>query len=152
MRSKHIQAPWYNDFYGKDKFQNVTIYDKRTLSITFYKAKPDVVERVSIRAKPEHFYEELDGEFLSKYQWSPEPTTGAFVALPENVDKGKSVTLVREKNWWADQKRFFRYRYNPEKIRVSVVRDYNKAFEIFLKRGSRYVRLVKNRILVRQVT
>ena len=135
MRSKHIQAPWYNDFYGKDKFQNVTIYDKRTLSITFYKAKPDVVERVSIRAKPEHFYEELDGEFLSKYQWSPEPTTGAFVALPENVDKGKSVTLVREKNWWADQKRFFRYRYNPEKIRVSVVRDYNKAFEIFLKGG-----------------
>ena len=135
MRSKHIQAPWYNDFYGKDKFQNVTIYDKRTLSITFYKAKPDVVERVSIRAKPEHFYEELDGEFLSKYQWNPEPTTGAFVALPENVDKGKSVTLVREKNWWADQKRFFRYRYNPEKIRVSVVRDYNKAFEIFLKGG-----------------
>ena len=86
-----------------------------------------------LRAKPEHFYKELDGEFLSKYQWNPEPTTGAYVALAENVDKGKSVTLVRQKNWWADQKRFFRYRFNPEKIRVSVVRDYNKAFEIFLK-------------------
>ncbi len=133
MRSKHIQAPWYNDFYGKDKFQKVTLYDKETLSITFYKAKPDVVERVSIRAKPEHFYQELDGEFLTKYQWNPEPTTGAYVALPENVDKGKSVTLVRQKNWWADEKRFFRYRFNPEKIKVSVVRDYNKAFEIFLK-------------------
>ena len=106
MRSKHIQAPWYNDFYGKDKFQKVTLYDEKTLSITFYKAKPDVVERVSIRAKPEHFYEELDGEFLSKYQWNPEPTTGAYVALPENVDKGKSVTLVRQKDWWADEKRF----------------------------------------------
>ena len=135
MRSKHIQAPWYNDFYGKDKFQKVTLYDKETLSITFYKAKPDVVERVSIRAKPEHFYEELDGEFLSKYQWNPEPTTGAYVALPENVDKGKSVTLVRQNDWWADQKRFFRYRYNPEKIKVSVIRDYNKAFEVFLKGG-----------------
>ena len=66
MRSKHIQAPWYNDFYGKDKFQKVTLYDEKTLSITFYKAKPDVVERVSIRAKPEHFYEELDGEFLKQ--------------------------------------------------------------------------------------
>ena len=135
MRSKHIQAPWYNDFYGKDKFQKVTLYDKETLSITFYKAKPDVVERVSIRAKPEHFYEELDGEFLSKYQWNPEPTTGAYVALPENVDKGKSVTLVRQNDWWADQKRFFRYRFNPEKIKVSVIRDYNKAFEVFLKGG-----------------
>ena len=135
MRSKHIQAPWYNDFYGKDKFQKVTLYDKETLSITFYKAKPDVVERVSIRAKPEHFYEELDGEFLSKYQWNPEPTTGAYVALPENVDKGKSVTLVRQNDWWADQKRFFRYRFNPQKIKVSVIRDYNKAFEVFLKGG-----------------
>jgi microcin C transport system substrate-binding protein len=135
MRSKHIQAPWYNDFYGKDKFQKVTIYDKETLSITFYKAKPDIIERVAIRAKPEHFYEELDGEFLSKYQWIPEPTTGAYAALPENVDKGKSITLVRQKDWWADQKRFFRYRYNPEKIKVSVVRDHNKAFEIFLKGG-----------------
>ena len=117
MRSKHIQAPWYNDFYGKDKFQKVTLYDEKTLSITFYKAKPDVVERVSIRAKPEHFYEELDGEFLTKYQWNPEPTTGAYVALPENVDKGKSVTLVRQKDWWADKKRFFRYRYNPDNIK-----------------------------------
>lgn len=135
MRSKHIQAPWYNDFYGKDKFQKVTLYDENTLSITFYKAKPDIVERVSIRAKPEHFYGELDGEFLSKYQWNPEPTTGAYVALPENVDKGKSITLVRQDDWWADQKRFFRYRFNPEKIKVSVVRDYNKAFEIFLKGG-----------------
>ena len=135
MRSKHIQAPWYNDFYGKDKFQKVTLYDEETLSITFYKAKPDVVERVSIRAKPEHFYKELDGEFLSKYQWNPEPTTGAYVALAENVDKGKSVTLVRQKDWWADQKRFFRYRYNPDKIKISVIRDYNKAFEVFLKGG-----------------
>ena len=135
MRSKHIQAPWYNDFYGKDKFQKVTLYDEETLSITFYKAKPDVVERVSIRAKPEHFYEELDGEFLSKYQWNPEPTTGAYVAMLENVDKGKSVTLVRQNDWWADQKRFFRYRFNPEKIKVSVIRDYNKAFEVFLKGG-----------------
>ena len=108
---------------------------RKPFSITFYKAKPDVVERVAIRAKPEHFYKELDGEFLSKYQWNPEPTTGAYVALAENVDKGKSVTLIRQKDWWADQKRFFRYRFNPEKIRVSVVRDYNKAFEVFLKGG-----------------
>ena len=135
MRSKHVQAPWYNDFYGKDKFLKVTLYDERTLSIKFYKAKPDVVEKVSTRPIPEHFYVELDGEFLKKYQWNPEPTTGPYVALPENIDKGKSVTLVRQKDWWADQKRFHRYRFNPDRIHVSVVRDYNKAFEIFLKGG-----------------
>jgi len=133
MRNKHVQAPWYNDFYGKDKFKKVTIYNQNTLSITFYKAKPDIVERASIRPKPEHFYSELDGEFLTKYQWKPEPTTGPYVVYPRNVDKGKSVTLVRQKDWWADQKKFFRYRFNPNQIKVSVIRDYNKAFEVFLK-------------------
>lgn len=133
MRSKHIEAPWYNDFYGKDKFLNITLFDSKTLSITFYKAKPDIVERVSQRPIPEHFYGELDGEYLNKYQWLPEPTTGPYVALPENVDKGKSVTLVRQDDWWAGQKKFYRNRFNPSEIKVSVVRDYNKAFEIFLK-------------------
>jgi len=92
-----------------------------------------VVERVSIRPKPEHFYSELGGEYLTKYQWKPEPTTGAYVALPENVDKGKSVTLVRQNNWWANDKRFFRNRFNPDQVKVSVIRDNDKAFEIFLK-------------------
>ena len=135
MRSKHVQAPWYNDFYGKDKFLNITLYDEKTISITFYKAKPDVVERVSIGPKPEHFYFELDGEFLKKYQWKPEPTTGPYVVSSDNIEKGKSISLVRQTDWWADQKRFYRYRFNPDCIKVSVVRDYNKAFEIFLKGG-----------------
>jgi len=133
MRSKHIQAPWYNDFFSKEKFKNITIYNQEILSITFYNAKPDLLERVAIRPKPEHFYGELDGEFLSKYQWNPEPTTGAYVALPENVDKGKSVTLVRQQDWWANEKRFFRNRFNPDKIKVVVIRDTNKVFEVFLK-------------------
>ena len=31
------------------------------------------------------------------------------------------------------KKKFFRYRFNPNQIKVSVIRDYNKAFEVFLK-------------------
>ena len=152
MRSKHIQAPWYNDFYGKDKFLNITLFDSKTFSITFFKAKPDVVERVSLRPIPEYFYGELGGEYLNKYQWLPEPSTGPYVASPENVDKGKSVTLVRQNNWWADQKKFYRYRFNPSKIKVSVVRDYNKAFEIFLKGGIDMFGLAKTEFWYEKLT
>ena len=55
MRSKHLQAPWYNDFYGKDKFLKITLFNESILSITYHSAKPDLVERVSIRSIPEHF-------------------------------------------------------------------------------------------------
>ena len=47
MRSKHIQAPWYNDYFSDEKFENVTIYDEHTLAIRFYKAKPDVIEKIA---------------------------------------------------------------------------------------------------------
>ena len=94
-----------------------------------YKAKPDIVERVSIRPNRSTFTE-LGGEYLTKYQWEPEPTTGAYVALAENVDKGKSVTLVRQDDWWANDKAFFRNRFNLDQIKVRI-RDNDKAFEIF---------------------
>lgn len=133
MRSKHVQAPWYNDFFGKDKFLKITLFDERTLAIKFYKAKPDLVERVSIRPTPEHFYKELGGDYLTKYQWIQEPTTGPYVVREEGVVKGQSITLARLSDWWADDKRFYRRRYNPDRIEVQVIRDPNKAFEVFLK-------------------
>ena len=38
----------------------MTIYDEQTLSIRFYKAKPDVIEKIAgFRPVPEHFYGEL---------------------------------------------------------------------------------------------
>ena len=132
MRSKHVQAPWYNDYYGKDKFQKIQLYDEETLSITFYKAKPDLLEGYPFVENPSISTSSWTVSFLVNTSGTPS-LHGAYVALPENVDKGKSVTLVRQQDWWADQKRFFRNRYNPDKIKVTVIRDYNKSFELFLK-------------------
>ena len=134
MRSPQITAPWYSDFFSPEKFPNLTIYDEHTISITYWKAKPDVVEKVSgVRPIPEHFYEELDELYLKDYDWKMEPTTGAYQVLEENIEKGSSITLTRVPNWWANEKRFFKNRFNPEKMKVTVVRDPNKVFELFKK-------------------
>ena len=133
MRSKHIKAPWYNDHYDSEKFKNITLYDTRTLSVTYYKAKPDVVEKLSLRPVPEHHYEELDEDYLKDYQWVFEPTTGPYEVKEENINEGVSITLTRVPNWWADQKKFFKNRFNPEKIRVTVIREPAKVFELFRK-------------------
>lgn len=134
MRSAHIQAPWYNDFFSADKFPNITIYDEHTISITYYKAKPDVLEKlVSVRPIPEHFYVELDEQWVEDYQFKFEPTTGPYQVLEENVRKGESITLTRVPRWWADKKKFYRHRFNPDAIKVAVVREPAKVFELFLK-------------------
>ena len=134
MRSPHTKAPWYNDFWSEEKFPNITIYDKETISITHWKAKPDIIERCGqVRPIPEHFYEELDEFYLEDYQWVMEPTTGAYQVLPENINKGTSITLTRVPDWWANDLRFFKNRFNPEKIKVTVVREPSKRFELFKK-------------------
>ena len=134
MRSKHIQAPWYNDYFSDEKFENVTIYDEQTLSIRFYKAKPDVIEKIAgLRPVPEHFYGELDEQYVEDFQFKFEPTLGAYEVKTDNVKSGESVTLTRVPGWWADKKRFFRNRFNPDAIKVTVVREPAKVFELFLK-------------------
>ena len=135
MRSKHINAPWYNDYFGKEKFTGIAIYDEHTISISYYKAKPDLFDKISIRPVPFHFYQKhgLDKDFVKEYNWRFEPTTGAYEVLEENVKKGKSVTLTRVKDWWANDKKFFKNRFNPEKTRLTVYREPTVAFEAFRK-------------------
>ena len=133
MRSKHIKAPWYNDYYDNEKFLNITLYNTRTLSITYYKAKPDVITKAAIRPVPEHHYEEIDEDYLKDYQWVFEPTAGPYEVTEENVNDGVAITLTRVVNWWADKKKYYKNRFNPEKIRVTVVREPAKVFELFRK-------------------
>ena len=133
MRSKHIKAPWYNDYYDDEKFLNITLYNTRTLSITFYKAKPDVITKAAIRPVPEHHYEEIDEDYLKEYQWVFEPTAGPYEVKKENINDGVAITITRVSNWWADQGKFYKNRFNPEKIRVTVVRVPAKVFELFRK-------------------
>ena len=79
MRSKYIQAPWYNDYFSDEKFENVTIYDEHTLAIRFYKAKPDVIEKIAgLRPVPEHFY----GCLLYT---SPSPRDGLLSRMPSSA-------------------------------------------------------------------
>ena len=51
--------------------------------------------------------------------------------LPEDIVKGASITQTRVKDWWAKDRKYYRYRFNPDKLVHTVVRDESKAFELF---------------------
>jgi len=133
-QSPYIVAPWYNNWYGS-QYTNITKYDDYTLSMTIPEAKPDMAARVlSLRPMPQHFYKELGDDFVERYQWRFAPTTAAYVIKDEDIRKGRSIKLTRNKDWWANDKKSWRYRYNPDNIHLSVIRDTPKVFEAF-KRG-----------------
>ena len=135
-QSEHIVAPWYNNFYGFGQtYQNITKYDDHTISIQLSESKPDLLDRVlGLRPVPQHFFKEMGEDFVERYQWSFVPTTGPYVIRDGDLVQGRSITLTRLEDWWAKDKKFFKNRYNADRIVLNVIRDSNNVFESF-KRG-----------------
>ena len=134
FRSSYIVAPWYNNWYGT-QYTNITRYDSHTFSITVPEAKPDMAARVlELHPVPQHFYKELSNNFVDFYQWKFQPTTGAYVIKDKDIKKGRSIALTRLDSWWAKDKKFWRNRFNADRVQLNVIRDTPKVFEAF-KRG-----------------
>jgi microcin C transport system substrate-binding protein len=134
FQSSYIRAPWYNNWYT-EMYTNITKYDDLTFSISVPEAKPDMNSRVlDLVPVPRHFFRELGEDYVERYQWRFQPTTGAYVINDKDIKKGRSIVLTRQKDWWAKDKKFLRNRYNYDRIHLTVIRDIPKMFESF-KRG-----------------
>jgi len=77
MRSRHIVAPWYNDYYTKE-IEKVVVFDDQTLAVVSTKAQPDLHLKLGISPTPRHFYKTLDKDFVKKYNWKIVTNTGAY--------------------------------------------------------------------------
>ncbi|MBW1822139.1 MAG: ABC transporter substrate-binding protein, partial [Deltaproteobacteria bacterium] len=130
MRSKHIIAPWYNDYYSKE-IDKVIVYDDHTLAVVSTKAQPDLHLKIGISPTPRHFYGELGEDFVRRYNWKIVPNTGPYQIY--DFKKGKYVKFKRKKNWWANDLRYFKNRFNVDRVVFKVIRDINIVWEYFKK-------------------
>jgi microcin C transport system substrate-binding protein len=129
--SDHIVNPYAKQFF-RENIAQVAMYDDHTLSVSLPEAKIYApVLAGAISPSPPHFYAAYGADYSARYQWKFPPTTGAYEVLPEDIIKGASITQTRVRNWWARDRKYYRYRFNPDKIVHTVVRDESKAFELF---------------------
>ena len=136
FRSPLLNDPWLSDYFHRT-FTGITIYDKYTFSATLTEARPDMVLKVgdqvaAMAPMPRHFFKDFGPDWVQKYNWRPMPTMGAYQLREEDIHRTSSVTLTRIKSWWAEDRKFSRYRFNPDKIRLNVIHDPDKAVEAFL--------------------
>jgi microcin C transport system substrate-binding protein len=61
------------------------------------------------------------------------PGTGPYTLSDSDVEKGKSITIRRRKDYWAENNRINVGQYNIDEYKEIVVRDDNLAFEMFKK-------------------
>ena len=130
MRSKHIVAPWYNDYYSRE-IDRVVVYDDHTLAVVAARPVPDLHLRIALGPTPRHFYGELKPDFVRAYNWRIVPNTGPYQM--SDFEKGKRIRFKRKENWWAEDLRYFKHRFNVDKVVYTMVRDFNLMWEHFKK-------------------
>ncbi len=128
--SDYVANPFHKQ-YLLEQIANVTIYDDKTLSISLPDTMPFLPLNASVPPSSQNFYKDYGADYVERYQWRHEPTTGPYYIKDEDVKKGVSLTLSRNPNWWGNDKKFYKYLYNPDKIVYTVVRDKSKTFELF---------------------
>lgn len=128
--SKYVQDPYTNDYFSKE-YRAITKYDEHTLAVTLKEPKPDPLLTANMSPLPRHFFREFGDDFPARYQWRKMPTTGAYDIKPEDVRFGRSIALTRVKDWWAKDKKYYRYRYNPDRLVYRLASSMDMVFELF---------------------
>lgn len=83
---------------------------------------------------PAHVLKDVDGaKYLADYNFKLLPGTGPYRVDEADVIKGRSVSLRRRNDYWAEDVRRNVGLNNFEEIRSTVVRDQSLAFEMFKK-------------------
>ena len=130
MRSAHIVAPWYNDYFTQE-IDSVIIFDDYTIAVVGTKAEPDLHLKLGINPTPRHFYGTLGPDFVARYNWKVVPNTGSYQI--DDVQTGKYIRFKRKKDWWAQDLKYFKNRFNVDRVNYTVVRDFNMLWEYFKK-------------------
>lgn len=130
MRSVHIVAPWYNDYFTRE-IDRVLVFDDYTIAVVGTKAEPDLHLKLGINPTPRHFYGNLGPDFVARYNWKVVPNTGAYQI--DDFQTGKYIRFKRKKDWWAQDLRYFKNRFNVDRVNYTVVRDFNMLWEYFKK-------------------
>ncbi len=130
MRSEYIVDPFSNNYFTKE-IVAVNKYDDYTISVTGGTAKPkeDLLLYYTISPTPRHFHK-LDEKWVQDFNWLIEPVTGPYQI--STVEKGKYIEFTRNRNWWANDRKYNNHRFNVDKIRLTVIREPEIAYRHFL--------------------
>lgn len=130
--SPYLTEPFYRAYYG-EQYWGIATYGDDYLCIRLATPKPLAPYFAALTPFQQDFYREFGPDFESRYNWRPRPTAGAYQILEKDIQKGRSITMTRVKDWWAKDRKYYKYRFNADKLQYLQVRDEEKIFQMFLR-------------------
>ncbi|MCP5536032.1 MAG: hypothetical protein H7A51_07320 [Akkermansiaceae bacterium] len=128
--SDNVSDPYMKQYF-RAQIAQVATYGNKYVSVTLPESQPLMPYFAALTPAASHFYKDYAADYVDYYQWKVAPTTAAYYVKDNDIKKGVSITLTRDKDWWAQKKKYYRYRFNPDKIVYTTIRDDSKAFELF---------------------
>ncbi|WP_029410524.1 extracellular solute-binding protein [Treponema pedis] len=123
MTSPNLEAPWYNNWYGKREIKKINDY---CISVKYLESakldKQTLIQSTNVAPRPKHFYGgKLEKGWYEEYNWKAEPVTGPYV-FDENASvKGELLVFKRVENWWAREYEYYKNQYNFERIEYKLI-------------------------------
>ena len=77
------------------------------------------------------FYSEFTPNYATQYAWRIPPTTGAYSV--SKTERGRLISLSRNKQWWAKDIKGFRFTHNIDSIEHHFLTDEAQSWELFLR-------------------
>ena len=101
----------------------------------------------SLTILPAHVLKTIDGaRYVKEYNFKFLPGSGPYTVREADIAKGKSVTVRRRTDYWAEKHRRNVGLNNFDEIREIVVRDQNLQLEMFKKGDLDYYDFNVNRV------
>ncbi|MEX0326331.1 MAG: ABC transporter substrate-binding protein [Puniceicoccaceae bacterium] len=131
--SPNINDPAINRVIGEN-YQRFTRYSDHLFSMTLTNPTPNPLSAAeTFILNQREFYREFGEDYPDRYHWRFAPVTGPYTLDEKDIKRGEQITFRRIDDWWANDKPFYRHRFNPDALTFVVIRDDTKAFESFLR-------------------
>lgn len=133
--SGFARDPFWTTLF-RSTYDQITVYGDSVIALTLPSPGPLLPYMACVDFHPAHpgFYHDFNSLFLERYQWKAPPNTGGYVVVPGKIRIGERITLARVKNWWAKDRKYYRYSCNADQVEHVFVNLENKAVEMF-RRG-----------------
>lgn len=133
--SEAARDPFWTTLF-RTAYDQITVYGDSVIALTVPSPGPLLPYMACVDFHPAHpgFYHDFNALFLERYQWKAAPNTGGYVVVPGKIRQGERITLARVKNWWAKDRKYYRYSCNADQVEHVFVNLENKAIEMF-RRG-----------------
>ncbi len=132
LRNPDRRDPLVQRMYG-ELVERVRMLDRLTVEIVAREPRWRSFLTISGTSIYPAAYIRMDGEtYINDWNWRLPPGSGPYEIRPEDIKKGRSITLRRRSDWWREGRPGVRGLYNFDAIRFELVRSRELMYQKFL--------------------